>query len=58
MDWQLIAVGVIMAAALAHIIWRVWRAARRGGRSSSCSCGCSGCSLADKCADKKQPEKH
>lgn len=54
-DWQLIAVGIIVAGALVWTIVGFVRQIRRRGRGS-CNCGCSGCSLADSC-DKEKKKK-
>lgn len=55
LDWQLIAVGVIMALALLRIVLGIVRSVRRrrrGGSDTCDSCGCGDCPLSDKC--KKQ----
>ncbi|MGM9827621.1 MAG: FeoB-associated Cys-rich membrane protein [Muribaculaceae bacterium] len=52
MDWQLIAVIAIIAAAIVIPVVRLV-ARRRRGQSSGCSFGCTDCPISSSCKQKK-----
>ncbi|MCM1110775.1 MAG: FeoB-associated Cys-rich membrane protein [Clostridium sp.] len=52
MDWQEVAVIVVVAAAVGVALWRTVRAFR--SRGSDCGCGCDGCGLKDRCDPRKR----
>ncbi len=52
--WQLIIVGVIVAAAIIYAIVRGARSRKRGSGCNGC-CGCNGCSGGPTCGQLKPP---
>ena len=47
-------VGLLVAAMVAMLVWKMIRDKRQG--KSSCGCGCEGCALKDKCHPSKIEE--